>query len=98
MKGDLDVVLPALRGVTYRQLDYWVRVGYLHPDHDVPQWRATSEDYRGTGYARSWPTSEIRVARLMARLVAVGLPPAVAHQVARHGGDLGDGIRVVIEA
>ena len=63
---------------TYRQLDYWTRVGYLHPDNPTP----------GCGTVRYWPASERRIAATMVRLTAAGIPPRVAHDVARAGGRL----------
>jgi hypothetical protein len=61
--------------VTYRQLDYWTRQGWLHPE--------TRAGGRGPGYHRRWPIGEQRVAGIMARLVAVGFGPAAAAIVAR---------------
>ncbi len=59
-------------GITYRQLDYWVRLGLLKPLH-----------LGGSGINREWTRAELEVARLMGRLVAAGLKPAVAEQLAR---------------
>ena len=59
-------------GITYRQLDYWVRLGLLRPLHTG-----------GTGNAREWTRAELEVARLMGRLVAAGVKPALAEQLAR---------------
>lgn len=72
---------------TYRQLDYWTRVGYLHPTDQSP----------GSGVPRVWPDDELLVAATMARLVAAGLTPEAAHRVAR-GHDLAPGIEVTITA
>ena len=63
--------IPAL-GISYRQLDFWVRQGYLKPTHGG-----------GSGVPREWPEEEVRVAEAMARLVAAGFRPAVAAKVAR---------------
>jgi hypothetical protein len=76
-------------GATYRQLDYWCRQGWLHPDR-------VGYSVNGSGSPRDWPLSEIRAARTMARLVAAGLSPPVAAEVARGRVDIGDGIRVVV--
>lgn len=46
-------------GVSYRQLDFWVRQGYVHPDNPAP----------GSGRSRILTDEEIRVVTLMARLV-----------------------------
>jgi DNA-binding transcriptional MerR regulator len=61
---------PAL---SYRQLDYWSRSGYLRPVQAKP----------GSGTDRAWPEAEIRVANMMARLLTAGLELAVAARVAR---------------
>ena len=72
-------------GVSYRQLDYWCRRGYLRPVHTG-----------GSGAPRRWTQAEVDIAQLMARLVAAGLPPLVAEQVARGKPDIGPGITVVV--
>lgn len=61
-------------GATARQLDHWVRVGYLRP-----------EGQGGTGNAYDWPQAEVRAAVVMARLVEAGLTPAGAARAARDG-------------
>lgn len=83
-----EQLLARTPGLSYRMLDHWVRKGYLRP--------ATKG---GTGNAREWSGDEVRVAQKMARLVAAGLTPAAAHEVARAGGDaeLAPGVRVVVE-
>ena len=63
----------ALTGLTYRQLDYWVRVGYLHPHNNA----------LGSGTARIWPPPEVAVAATMARLVHAGLDVGIAADAAR---------------
>lgn len=63
-------------GLTYRQLDYWTRQGYLRPVNPDP----------GSGVQRRWPEEELVVARLMRRLIAAGLKVEAAHRVARAGG------------
>lgn len=65
-----------IEGATYRQVDFWVRRGYLRPDDAQP----------GSGYARQWSDEELAVGARMARLVAAGLTPAVASKVARESG------------
>jgi hypothetical protein len=60
-------------GITYRQLDYWVRIGYLHPERER----------EGSGHPRIWPDEEQRVAREMGQLVRAGLDPDLAHRLAR---------------
>jgi DNA-binding transcriptional MerR regulator len=66
-------------GITYRQLDFWARVGYLQPGR---QWRGR---HRGSGSNRVWPRSELAVAQVMKRLTTAGLPARTAHRVARSG-------------
>lgn len=60
-----------IHGATQRQIDFWVARGYLQPDR------------LGSGVAREWSQSEIRVAQLMASLVAGGFTPADASVLAR---------------
>ena len=86
MKGELDVVMPRAGGASYRQLDYWARKGYLQVTQDP-----------GSGRAREWPDEEIRVASVMARLTAAGLPPATAVQVARGQTEIGPGVFVLVD-
>lgn len=59
-------------GITYRQLDYWVRKGYLGDDRVS----------KGTGNYRDWSNTDASHAVLMAGLIKGGLAPAWAHQVA----------------
>lgn len=78
---------PMADGLTYRQMDYWVRQGYLRPIDPSP----------GSGSHRRWPEEERAVARRMIRLVDAGLVPAVAHRVARSGSgiaELAPGVRL----
>lgn len=58
-------------GISYRQLDHWSKEGYLRPHH------------ADTGGQRIWPDEEIRIGRMMARLVAVGITPSYAAKYAR---------------
>ncbi len=86
--GDVGHDEMTASGASYRQIDHWTRIGYLEP---IP-------GTAGTGHRRRWPRTERAVADLMYRLCCAGIPPAVAHQVARAGGDceLAPGIRVTI--
>lgn len=61
-------------GVTYRQLDYWTRRGYLaaRPRRGI-----------GSGYNREYLPSEIRIAAWMGMLTASGMVPSGAAEVAR---------------
>lgn len=74
-------------GLSYRQLDFWVRKGYLQPVRSG----------LGRGHDRMFPASEVRVAAEMAALVSAGLSPAVAHHAVRNGGELAPGVRVVVD-
>lgn len=71
------VTVPSVPGVSYRQLDYWVRQGYLHPEHEG-----------GTGKARIWSDDELAVLRRMADLVQHGVLPSFAARIARGEADL----------
>jgi DNA-binding transcriptional MerR regulator len=64
--------LKVLTGATYRQLDFWTRVGYLHP-----------VGKSGSGHRREYPPAEAIVAARMAALTAAGLTPRIAHDFAR---------------
>jgi hypothetical protein len=59
-------------GISYRQLDWWTRLGLLRPLH-----------VGGSGVNREWTRAELEVARLMGRLVAAGMKPAMAERIAR---------------
>lgn len=67
--------LAAAAHITYRQVDFWTRAGYLRPTDGSP----------GSGYQRIYPPHELTVARLMAALVHAGLTAASA---ATHARDL----------
>jgi DNA-binding transcriptional MerR regulator len=58
--------------ITYRQLDYWTRVGYLTPVHQ----------HLGPGFPREYPDDQIELATLLGQLVKAGLAPKAAHQAA----------------
>jgi DNA-binding transcriptional MerR regulator len=77
-------------GITYRQLDFWSRAGYLH---ELPR-----PPHAGSGIPRYYPITELAVATLMGRLSRAGLAPAQAHELARqlleHGYALLAGIRI----
>lgn len=60
-----------LPGISYRQLDYWCRQGYLKA--------ATG----GTGQRRTWSSAELSIAQRMALLVRAGMVAESAAQVAR---------------
>lgn len=72
-------------GATYRQLDHWIRRGWLTVDHTG-----------GTGNRREWSSHEITIAALMVRLVNAGLRPEAAARVARGDPLLAPGVRVEV--
>lgn len=63
---------------TYRQLDHWVRRGWLSPVGG-----------NGTGHRREWPARERRVALVMKRLTEAGFQVETAADVARIVVELG---------
>lgn len=73
-------------GVSYRQIDYWTRLGYLH---------AVRPDV-GSGQLRLWPVTEVPVVRRMGQLTRAGVSPADAERVAR-GGQLAPGVHVTFD-
>jgi hypothetical protein len=79
-------MLVQVTGATFRQLDFWTRKGWLRPDGGV-----------GTGYSRDFGGDEIRVAKVMARLVNAGVSPEAAHRAARGDGELAPGVRVDVD-
>lgn len=66
-------------GITYRQLDYFARAGYLHPSR---QWQGRKW---GSGSPRIWPEEELAAARIMGRLTVLGLSLETAAKIARSG-------------
>jgi hypothetical protein len=68
-------------GVSPRQIDYWTLNGYLIAIDPVP----------GTGYARSWPTGELEVARKILAFLRAGLTLPAAEHAARNDGVLPGG-------
>jgi DNA-binding transcriptional MerR regulator len=66
-------LLTSIDGVSYRQIDFWARCGYLRPANAQP----------GSGVSRLWTAAEAEVARTMGRLVTAGFTPKLAHRVAR---------------
>lgn len=70
--GTLDVS-PMRYGLTYRQLDYWTRKGYIHATASNP----------GSGHYRTWPEAEQRIAERMARLIKAGFRVDAAAVAAR---------------
>lgn len=75
LDGDLigahELTLQA--GITYRQLDFWTRCGYL---------ATLTDNTPGSGRPRVYSLDQVDLAREMARLTVVGLRAGVAHDVA----------------
>ena len=64
-----------LSGATKRQLDHWVRRGWLRPGRRAGVARH--------GHERMWDEGEAAAAHVMAMLVRGGMTPAAAQVVAR---------------
>ncbi|MBM7788875.1 hypothetical protein [Tenggerimyces flavus] len=89
MASSVDVVEAA--GITYRQLDYWCRKGWLAP---------TIRRGGGSGIDRDFHADELAFAVRMGLLVRAGFPPDVAFLIAQATPGvvpLGEGARVVID-
>lgn len=80
-----DLLGPEL---TYRQLDHWVKTGYV---------KAVNPRL-GSGRRRYWTAEEVRVVTTMATLVAAGVTPDAAARAARNGGWLAEGVRVEVSS
>lgn len=68
-----SVDLMRLTGATYRQVDYWSRVGYLRPPEPTP----------GSGAQRVFSPTEVQVAYLMVALTNAGVEVGAAALAAR---------------
>lgn len=79
---DAPVDLAKMRstGVTYRQLDYWVRAGWLLPRDEADDGRLRKI---GTGNHRRWTLREYLTVDIMVRLTAAGIGLPLAAAVAR---------------
>lgn len=75
-------------GMTFRQLDWWCRQGWIRADNPDP----------GSGKRRSFPPGEVEVAATMTALVKAGVSASAAHRAARNGGLLAPGVRVELAA
>jgi hypothetical protein len=75
-----DIIL-ANTSVTYRQLDWWCRKGYLQGRY-ISAHDGSDRD-GGTGTRRDFTNEEMQVAIRMARLVDRGFTPSAAARVAR---------------
>lgn len=61
------VQLCRLAGCSYRQIDYWVRAGIVQPVQEAS----------GSGSTRLFDEEGVRVARIVTRLSALGIPPSL---------------------
>jgi hypothetical protein len=87
--------LEAEMGITYRQLDYWARQGWLKPERRVNHQGSTE----GTGAKRAWPTAEVDIARRMGWLTRSGLDTASAAAFARDSwpcGEIAPGLTLTV--
>jgi DNA-binding transcriptional MerR regulator len=78
---------------TARQLDYWTRIGLVHPE---------GSSTPGSGYRRQYSDEEAEFVILMSRLVRVGFDPDVAAARARAHEpgkplDIGSGVFLLVE-
>ena len=53
-----------LTGLTYRQLDYWARTGLITPSAATAQ---------GSGTARRWTEDDVRLLKIAAQLLSLGI-------------------------
>jgi hypothetical protein len=65
--------LAAMTVASARQIDHWTRKGWIQANIPAP----------GTGRPLIYSAEEVRVAKIMARLVTAGLTPDRAAEVAR---------------
>ena len=72
------VELAAHVGVTYRRVDYWIRIGYIKPIGDSRP---------GTGHERVFSLREVEVCAWMAELIRAGFRPGIAARIARWDHD-----------
>lgn len=72
-------------GVTYRQLDYWLRRGYL----------TGTPVTTGSGHPRVLTDEQIRLARHLGVLTELGIPAGLAASALHNGGLLAPGISLV---
>jgi hypothetical protein len=67
------VELAAAARVSYRQIDYWTRRGFIVPDPRIP----------GIGHRRHYAPDEVRRTLVLAALVHAGIGPEIAAKAAR---------------
>jgi hypothetical protein len=69
-------------GITNRQLRHWTERDYLRPQQHIRGFPKPGSQRPG-GFDFEWPQAELEVARMMARLVALGVTAQQAAKVAR---------------
>lgn len=69
-------LVEATPGLTYRQLDYWARCGYVEPE---------GEARPGSGLVRTWAPEQADMVRRITRLLGVGFVLQAAIEYARRG-------------
>jgi DNA-binding transcriptional MerR regulator len=85
-------VLATTNSLSYRQLDYWTRRGYLRTRNPHGK--------RGSGYPHEYSDDELDVAVRMARLIDRGFTAKAAARIARQTpGEvyLGQGITLILK-
>lgn len=80
MSTRVDLLL-ARAGISYRQLDYWCRCGYINERFQRRNGEAVEAGK--SGYRRDLDADEEQVLLRMARLVNAGMQPDVAARLAR---------------
>ncbi len=76
---NMNEVLAAIPGLTYRQLDWWSRTNRIHPHYHV---RGIIVANGGHGSQACWPHREVLIAKRMLRLVHRGIDVDTAHTLA----------------
>lgn len=71
--------LVAASGLTFRQIDYWTRLGLLH----TTAWDGECNPTDGSGRYRHYPIGEVHIAQTAARLLAAGFTVEAALDIAR---------------
>jgi DNA-binding transcriptional MerR regulator len=69
-------------GITYRQLDSWCRHGWLQPENVTKDGRWPVEP-GVPGWGRRFSHAELEMARMMARLILLGVTVQQAAKIAR---------------
>lgn len=65
-------VLARIPGMTYRQLDFWVRTGRLKCHHHLGSSRAI-DPWGGSGTERCWPPDQVTIAARIYKLLTRGI-------------------------